>query len=69
MGGFEVAEADLGLTLQAWYGVRVFTDGVGPGATPEDTDLERCVEAEEEAGRRDPYRRLASQLHVVARRA
>lgn len=58
---------ELGLTIEAWYGVRVFTDGVDPEALPDESTLALCLKAEEEAGRRDPYRRLASQIHVVAR--
>jgi hypothetical protein len=54
------------LTVDAWYGVRVFTDGVTPETLPDDDTLELCLRAEEEAGRSDPYRRLASQLHIVA---
>lgn len=43
------------------------TDGVDPEALPDEGTLALCLKAEEEAGRRDPYRRLASQLPVVAR--
>lgn len=60
---------DLGLTIEAWYGVRVFTDGLDPDTPPDPDQLEACLWAEDEAGRRDPYRRVASQLHVVARAA
>lgn len=56
-----------GLTVEAWYGVRVFTDAAQATAMPEEQSLAQCLRAEEEAGRRDPYRRLASQLHVLAR--
>jgi S-adenosylmethionine-dependent methyltransferase len=58
---------DLGLTIEAWYGVRVFTDGVDPHTAPDDHSFAACLRAEEEAGRRDPYRQLASQLHILAR--
>lgn len=50
----------------AWYGIRVFTDHLGdepPGEVMAD-----LLAAEEEAGRRDPYRRVARLIHVVARR-
>lgn len=57
----------LALTVEAWYGIRVFTDGVDPEALPDESTLALCLKAEEEAGRRDPYRRLASQIHVMAR--
>lgn len=55
-----------GATVEAWYGVRLFTDHWGDGPAP--ADLARIVEAEDEAGRRDPYRRLGALTHVIARR-
>ena len=58
----------LGLEVEAWYGVRVFTDPAPSDAPPPDDGLATLLEAEFEAGRRDPYRRLGSQLHVIARR-
>lgn len=61
--------ADLGLEVQAWYGVRVFTDPRPASERPDAASLADCLAAERLAGRTDPYRRLAAQLHVVARRA
>ncbi len=58
---------DSDLTVEAWYGVRVFTDGVDAAAMPDERTISQCLRAEAEAGRRDPYRRLASQLHIVAK--
>jgi S-adenosylmethionine-dependent methyltransferase len=59
-----------GLTVERWYGVRVFNDAVpGSMAVPVDEDLDALLDAEDQAGRRDPYRWFASQFHVVARRA
>ena len=58
---------DLSLTIEAWYGVRVFTDGVDPDTLPDNNTLAACLKAEEQAGGRDPYRQLASQLHILAR--
>lgn len=59
-----------GLHVAAWYGVRVFTD---PLPADEDTltgeDLQWLLRAEEQAGSRDPYRHLGSQIHVLARRS
>jgi len=50
----------------AWYGVRLFTDHWASVELPGDfTDL---VEAEAEAGRRDPYRSVAALTHTIARR-
>ncbi|USQ87882.1 methyltransferase domain-containing protein [Streptomyces phaeoluteigriseus] len=55
--------AGIGAPLQAWYGVRVFTDTAEDGAeVPE--DLEPLLAAEERAGRTDPYRSVAALLHL-----
>nr|WP_255115515.1 class I SAM-dependent methyltransferase [Streptomyces sudanensis] len=57
--------AGIAAPLQAWYGVRVFTDTVpadeGLPAAPE---LERLLAAEDRAGRTDPYRAVAALLHL-----
>ena len=58
----------LGLTVEAWYGVRVFTDGMSSDVQPSDVDINACLAAEEQAGRRDPYRAIGSMLHFVATR-
>jgi S-adenosylmethionine-dependent methyltransferase len=50
----------------AWYGVRLFTDHWGDVESP--AEIEAILEAEAEAGRRDPFRRLAALSHVIARR-
>ena len=55
----------LGLTVESWYGVRLFTDHWDDTVGPE--ELESLLAAEEQAGRRDPYRRLAALTHVIAR--
>jgi S-adenosylmethionine-dependent methyltransferase len=52
--------------VEAWYGVRLFTDHWDDIELPEDFKTLLAVEAE--AGRRDPYRRLASLTHVIARK-
>lgn len=58
-----------GLDLVEWYGVRVFNDAVSPDiAVPEAADIADLLDAEDRAGRRDPYRWLGSQLHVIAKR-
>lgn len=62
--------ASAGLVTGDVHGVRVFTDLV-PGALL-DTDaaaFEALVRLEVAASARDPYRDLATQLHVLARRA
>ena len=62
--------ATVGLKTKAWYGVRVFNDAVSVEMDmPADEDLEALLDAEEQAGRRDPYRWMASQFHVVAQAA
>ncbi len=57
--------AGIAAPLHAWYGVRVFTDGV-PAETslPAADELDRLFAAEERAGRTDPYRRIATLLHL-----
>ena len=59
--------AGYGLELTAWYGVRVFTDGVPDGTEPP-PDLQALLDCEERAGRTDPYRHVAALLHLIARR-
>jgi S-adenosylmethionine-dependent methyltransferase len=54
----------LGWRRQRWYGVRVFTDHHGETPPPAD-GLPELLDAEEEAGRRDPYRQVAALLHLV----
>jgi S-adenosylmethionine-dependent methyltransferase len=50
----------------AWYGVRLFTDHWAP--VDPAADFDELVAAEEEAGRRDPYRALTSLTNTVARK-
>lgn len=58
-----------GLEVRAWYGVRVFTDLAADDATvPGPATLALILDCEEQAGRSDPYRAVAAQLHVVAQR-
>lgn len=60
--------SDVELTIAAWYGVRVFNDAAAAATEiPADEDMEAILDAEDQAGRRDPYRWMASQFHVVAR--
>lgn len=67
-------DADLiaaGMSRTAWYGVRVFTDSL-PAETPLPEDplvLAQMLDAEQRACSQDPYRWLAAQLHVIARRS
>lgn len=55
-----------GIELERWYGVRVFTDHLDD--RPPGADLSDVLEAEWEAGRRDPYRRVARLIHLVGRK-
>lgn len=55
--------ARAGVEEAAWYGVRVLTDY--PTRERPGSDLDDVLEAEWEAGRRDPYRRVARLFHWV----
>jgi S-adenosylmethionine-dependent methyltransferase len=59
-----------GLTTEAWYGVRIATDGIdAEEAVPTDpAELEAILAAEERLGRTDPYRQVATLLHLLSRR-
>lgn len=56
--------------VEAWYGVRVLTDAAAVDEpTPADpAELQALLDAEERVGRTDPYRRVATLLHLVGRR-
>lgn len=57
----------VGLRLVSWYGVRIFNDAISADAqAPSADELELLLEAEERACSTDPYRWMASQLHVIA---
>ncbi|MBY8876498.1 class I SAM-dependent methyltransferase [Actinacidiphila acidipaludis] len=60
--------AGIGVPLRSWYGVRVFTDAAADSArAPQDPhELRALLEAEERAGRTDPYRGVAALLHLCA---
>jgi len=61
--------AAVGLVVERWYGVRVFTDAVGDEEPVPDPDVfGLLLDCEERAGRGDPYRGVAALLHIVARR-
>lgn len=59
----EAALIRAGASTVAWYGVRTFTDHLGDTPVGENFDL--ILEAEWQAGRRDPYRRVARLLHFI----
>jgi S-adenosylmethionine-dependent methyltransferase len=55
------------MPVSQWYGVRVFTDTAASGAPlPDKATLDAIIQAEERAGRTDPYRHVAALLHVIA---
>ena len=60
----ELARRDL--AVAQWYGVRVFTDIAVDAELPDEATLDAVLDAEERAGRTDPYRHVAALLHVVA---
>lgn len=64
--GLSEAFAEAGLTVERWYGVRVFTDHLGDDLP--DEDLPEILELEWEAGKREPYKSVARLIHVVGRR-
>lgn len=57
----------VGLTVRRWYGVQTFTAHRSEPAGAE--QVAAAVDLELRAGRRDPYRRVARQVHVVGTRA
>jgi S-adenosylmethionine-dependent methyltransferase len=59
--------AGRGMTVRAWYGVRVFTDTAATDAAlPDERELNALLACEERAGASDPYRRVAALTHVIA---
>ena len=58
--------AELDVPLRAWYGVRVFTDLAADDAPiPPEPELSQLLDAEDRAGRTDPYRQVAALTHLV----
>jgi SAM-dependent methyltransferase len=58
--------AELDVPVRAWYGVRVFTDLVADDAPlPAEPQLSQLLDAEDRAGRTDPYRQVAALTHLV----
>ena len=64
--GLSEAFAEAGLTVERWYGVRVFADHLGDSMP--DEDRPEILELDWEAGKRDPYRSVARLIHVVGRK-
>ena len=61
----QAALLQAGATTVAWYGVRLFTDHWGQELP--DSEFPEILAAEEEAGRRDPFRSVAALTHTIAR--
>ncbi|MFC5642481.1 methyltransferase domain-containing protein [Kitasatospora cinereorecta] len=67
LGELSTTLAELAVPVRHWYGVRVFTDTTADEAAPVDgRRLAQLLDAEERAGRQDPYRQVAALLHVFA---
>ena len=64
--GLSEAFADASLTVEIWYGVRVFADHLGDRMPGE--DLPEILDLEWEAGKREPYRSVARLIHVMGRK-
>jgi S-adenosylmethionine-dependent methyltransferase len=60
--------ADAGVECEAWYGVRLFTDGWTPDRPALDAEAD-VLAVELEASRRDPYRQLSRLFHIVGKRS
>jgi SAM-dependent methyltransferase len=57
-----------GVDREAWYGVRLFTDGWAP-SRPLDDPEDLVLQVELTASRRDPYRQLSRLFHLIGRRS
>jgi SAM-dependent methyltransferase len=69
LGSLVSSCADAGLEVEAWCGVRVASDNVPVDEpVPSDDELASLLDVEERLGATDPYRALATLLHVIARR-
>jgi len=61
----ELALDNAGAELVAWYGVRLFTDHLGPELPG--GDIAEILEAEWQASWRDPYRSISRMIHLIGR--
>ncbi len=70
VAGLQTGMSEVGLEPVGWYGVRIFSDGVDVETPlPDDPgEVTAMLDAEDAAGRRDPYRRVATLIHVLGRR-
>lgn len=56
-----------GLSVRQWYGVLTFAEYAAMESTvPEADEFAEIMACEQQAGRTDPYRRIAAMLHVIA---
>ena len=66
-GEVAAAAAALGAEPIAWYGVRLWTDHWALTDVPDDeAEWTALLAAEEQAGRRDPYRAVTALTHTLA---
>jgi SAM-dependent methyltransferase len=70
LSAVEAVLARNGLVTEDWYGVRIATDSADADepAPSDPAELAAMLAAEERLGRTDPYRRLATLLHLLSRR-
>lgn len=71
LGPMTATLTGINVPLHTWYGVRVFTDAAPDHAAAPTAPaaLAALLDAEETAGRTDPYRAVAALLHVCGIRA
>ena len=71
LGDVEAALSGHGLVTDAWYGVRIATDGADADERPpsDPAELEAMLAVEDRLGSTDPYRRVATLTHLLSRRA
>lgn len=57
----------VGLSVRQWYGVLTFAEYAAMESTvPGADEFAEIMACEQQAGRTDPYRRIAAMLHVIA---
>ncbi|WP_063910175.1 methyltransferase domain-containing protein [Herbidospora yilanensis] len=66
LSAVEAILGEAGVTTCQWYGVRVFTDHLGDAPVGEGFDY--VLEAEWQAGCRDPYRQIARLFHLIGQK-
>jgi 2-polyprenyl-3-methyl-5-hydroxy-6-metoxy-1,4-benzoquinol methylase len=68
LASLESACTAAGLAVEAWYGIRVASDDVAVDTPmPGEPERSALLEVEDRLGAIDPYRRLGTLLHLLAR--